>query len=259
MSERIIIRDVTKAMGMIEKVNYVQRNHLIRYNYAVAQTKPGDQVLDIACGSGYGSKLLAFEGCNVTGVDVAQEALDLCKEYNDHDNIRWLRGDIRNVKKFFDEKQFDVIVCFETLEHISDGQEEIVAGFSKILKDDGILVASIPLNHPDEVWHKRKFTFDQRDKLFGDVFPHVAYPEANASLVVCRKAEWTGDQWVSLAAAAKLDELKQESHDFAHGHCQFCGTEQEKLNVHFSRHDCIEIYTRVALCDECWKILGTWL
>jgi 2-polyprenyl-3-methyl-5-hydroxy-6-metoxy-1,4-benzoquinol methylase len=186
MGERIVIRDVEAALANIDEIESVKRNHLIRYQYALSLIKSGSSVLDVACGSGYGSKMLALHDCKVTAMDNSEEALDLCNQFNDHPNIRWLQGDISNLKNFI-KKPLDAIVSFETLEHLPDGQEKILKLFDELVKNNGVIVTSIPLNHPDTKWHKRQFTWKERDKLYSSVFKRYEYPEINKSLVVAWK------------------------------------------------------------------------
>ena len=69
MGERIVIRNVESALENIDEIDSVRRNHLIRYQYALSLIKPGDLVLDVACGSGYGSKMFALHGCKVISMD----------------------------------------------------------------------------------------------------------------------------------------------------------------------------------------------
>lgn len=183
MAERIIIKDLDKALVNIDKINYVERNHLIRYKYALGLLKPNWRVLDIACGSGYGSKMIAELGCSVVGCDISDEALNLCKKFNDHKNIEWKKLNLTEVKDNFSQK-FDAIVCFETLEHIAEGQEKVLQDFKDMTVTGAPIITSIPLNHPDKVWHLRQFTFEQRYKMYRDVFSRYDYPEENKSLVI---------------------------------------------------------------------------
>ena len=84
MAERILVPNLEKYLSNIENIDYVVRNHLIRYKYALTHLKPNWKVLDIACGSGYGSKMIAQKGCSVFGCDVSDEALDFSRKHNDH-------------------------------------------------------------------------------------------------------------------------------------------------------------------------------
>lgn len=90
-------------------------DHLVRYFYA-ANLFAGKKVLDIACGSGYGSKILAMAGCKVTGIDREQAAIDIANEYFYHKNIKYLLTKAENVI----QQEFDAVVCIGTMEHLQD-------------------------------------------------------------------------------------------------------------------------------------------
>ena len=161
MAERVNISNLNKVLENFDKAPSLIKNHIKRYLFACSILKNGT-IVDIACGSGYGSKLLANNGLNVLAIDISNEALEFAKKNNDHKRIKWMCGDIKNISQIVD-KEINAIICFETLEHIESGQEEIVCQFAKILGQKGPAICSIPLNHPDEVWHKRKFNFEQRE------------------------------------------------------------------------------------------------
>jgi 2-polyprenyl-3-methyl-5-hydroxy-6-metoxy-1,4-benzoquinol methylase len=185
MPERLVIKDLNEALKRLEegKAPQINQAHLTRYLYAKSLLQEGDCIMDIACGSGYGSKLLAEHGCKVLAIDISAEAIKLAKKFNNHKNITFIQGDIVDCKKYAKEL-LDGIVCFETLEHIESGQEEILNDFKSMLKKGKPAITSIPINHPDTVWHKRMFTFDQRDAIYKDIFEKYDYPKENGSLVI---------------------------------------------------------------------------
>jgi len=188
MAERILVPNLEKYLSNIENIDYVVRNHLIRYKYALTHLKPNWKVLDIACGSGYGSKMIAQKGCSVFGCDVSDEALDFSRKHNDHKLITWMKLDIQDICKKFSDSYFDAIVCFETLEHIEKGQEKLLSEFKKISKAGAPILTSVPYNHPDTKWHKRLFNFKQRDEMYKSIFSKYEYPKENASLVLAWNA-----------------------------------------------------------------------
>lgn len=183
MPERIVIKNIDETIKNIKKINYVERNHITRYQYALNFLKKEFLVVDVACGSGYGSKMMAQNGCKVIGIDCSKEAIELCKKYNNHPNITWMIGDIQNFSKIV-AINVDAIVCFETLEHIESGQESVLRQFKSKLKSKSPAICSIPLNHPDTVWHKRIFDFQSREKLFKSCFNKIEYSDLNKSLIV---------------------------------------------------------------------------
>lgn len=122
--------------------------HLHRYAFAMeyAQDK---MVLDIACGDGYGSKLLAQKAAWVTGVDIDQDVINAAKKKYHAGNLRFEQGDITNIP--FNGNAYDLAVCFETLEHTSR-HEELLSEIKRVLKKGGLLIISTP----DKKWYSDK-------------------------------------------------------------------------------------------------------
>jgi len=114
--------------------------HTARYSFALPYVE-NKNVLDIACGTGYGLAFLKQSAKSVTGVDVdieaAREAITEC----DSSKTRVLLGDGTNLP--FIDGSFDVITSFETLEHLH-ARSELLAEFKRVLATDGTLVLSTP-------------------------------------------------------------------------------------------------------------------
>lgn len=115
--------------------------HWHRYVFARTLVR-GKRVLDAACGEGYGSALLAEVASSVVGVDISDDAITHAKaRYATLSNVRFERGDCTALA--VPDASFDVVVSFETLEHLT-AQETLIAGFARALTDDGILIISSP-------------------------------------------------------------------------------------------------------------------
>ncbi|MFN0140823.1 MAG: class I SAM-dependent methyltransferase [Pyrinomonadaceae bacterium] len=114
--------------------------HAARYLFALRQVE-GKDVLDIACGTGYGLAFLRARAKSVTGVDVdidaAREALSEC----DTDSVHVLLGDGTNLP--FNDESFDVVTSFETLEHLH-ARREFLAELKRVLRTGGTLILSTP-------------------------------------------------------------------------------------------------------------------
>jgi SAM-dependent methyltransferase len=124
-----------------ECVREIWYEHWHRYAFALDLAK-GRRVLDAACGEGYGSHLLAGVATSVHGVDISAQAIEHARaRYGDARNIEFRIGDAAALD--FPDRSFDVVVSFETLEHL-DAQKELIAGFARVLADDGVLLISSP-------------------------------------------------------------------------------------------------------------------
>lgn len=114
--------------------------HIGRYLFASSYVC-GKTVLDAACGSGYGTAILAQRAYRVVGIDISKEAVAYCKQYYQSDNTQFVNMDCTNLA--FPKESFDLIVSFETLEHVKK-VERFVQELHRVLKPDGQLIISTP-------------------------------------------------------------------------------------------------------------------
>lgn len=119
----------------------IRLEHVHRYAFCLPYVK-GKDVLDAACGEGYGSAYLARHARSVLGVDIAAEAVQHARQsYAGIENLRYEVADACALT--LPEASFDVVVSFETLEHVL-AQEALMQGFSRVLKPSGLLLISSP-------------------------------------------------------------------------------------------------------------------
>jgi SAM-dependent methyltransferase len=119
--------------------------HWHRYLFAKPHVV-GKRVLDVASGEGYGSALLATGAASVTGVDVSEEAVQHARRrYGANPNLRFECASCTSLP--FLRAEFDVIVSFETIEHITE-QEAFVREVDRLLAPDGLFIISSP-NRPE--------------------------------------------------------------------------------------------------------------
>lgn len=115
--------------------------HVTRYRW-VAPLAAGRDVLDAACGVGYGARVLGDAGArSVVGVDAFAAAIIEAREQARGD-IEFGIGDLRDLP--FAAGRFDLVVCFEAIEHIVE-QELVVSELKRVLRPGGILAMSTPL------------------------------------------------------------------------------------------------------------------
>lgn len=116
--------------------------HLQRYRFAALQARPG-RLLDLACGAGYGTRVLADEAGQVSeaiGVDISPEAVTYACQRYARPGVSYRVAD---GGAFLDPEGFDTIVSLETIEHVPDpgGLVDRLVG---LLRPGGVLVASVP-------------------------------------------------------------------------------------------------------------------
>ncbi len=114
--------------------------HLHRYGI-VMHFIENKTVLDIACGEGYGSKLIAGKASTVYGVDIDPVTIKNAKQKYAAPNLSFLEGSADNIP--LKASTVDVVVSFETIEH-HDKHEEMMNEIKRVLKPGGILIMSSP-------------------------------------------------------------------------------------------------------------------
>ena len=99
------------------------------------------EVLDIACGEGYGSSLLARKARTVTGVDIDEATVANARNRYRGPNLRFAQGSVSAIP--FPDRSFDCVVSFETLEHVAE-QEEMLSELKRVLRPTGFVIVSTP-------------------------------------------------------------------------------------------------------------------
>jgi len=104
------------------------------------------QLLDLSCGEGYNTRILAKMGAKVIGVDFSKEMIKLArqKERIDRLGIRYYVSDAADLKEF-ESDRFDVVTCFMALMDI-ERYEDAISQVARVLKKNGRFVFSI--THP---------------------------------------------------------------------------------------------------------------
>lgn len=158
-----------------ECVREIWYEHFHRYALA-ARWCDGKRTLDAACGEGYGSALLAHAGAVVTGVDISEQAIaHASQRYSGVDHLNFQVADCTGLP--FEDGEFDRVVSFETLEHLS-GQDGLLAEFKRVLKPDGFLLLSSPdkavyteAHGTVNEYHVRELYRDELEALIARHFP----------------------------------------------------------------------------------------
>jgi len=127
--------------------------HLVRYFEAARAVRPGDRVLDAACGLGYGSTVITQNSRCATylGVDDSDYAIDYarCNFPNGSGDVRFEKGSLPECLKSHDDASFDFIASFETLEHLRDTRP-FLEECKRLLTPGGRLMISVPNDWADE-------------------------------------------------------------------------------------------------------------
>jgi len=203
MSETQAALDFTGERFTPECVREIWYEHWHRYVFARTVAR-GKRVLDAACGEGYGSALLADVAHSVLGVDIAQAAIDHARaRYGGRANLRFERGDVTALE--LPPASFDVIVSFETLEHVQ-AQQALVAGFARALADDGVLLVSSPdkRTYSDLSGFRNEFHVRElyREELLALLAPHFPHVRLYGQKLLFQSAIWALDAVPQTASAS---------------------------------------------------------
>ena len=101
----------------------------------------GKRVLDIGCATGYLARLLSKQDCTVVGIDINAEAVEAAREHCE----QAICADVEAapLSTLVSEKSFDVVVCGDVLEHLTN-PGRLLEEIRSVLDDDGYVVASFP-------------------------------------------------------------------------------------------------------------------
>lgn len=237
-------------------IDGIRTDHVARYEWAAERlAKNCNTVIDIACGVGYGTNLLARKGFDVVGMDIDAEAIDYARKHYGNPRARFEK---RDASQPGDLGKYDAAVCFETIEHIQDPRPLLKA----LRKSVRVLLASVP-NEDVFPWfeglayHFRHYTRGQFQALLNEcgwdieVWSMQATQESNV--------ETGADGWTLIAVCRPIEEKKSTPMPKIHPakpashpeHVSILGlgpSLDQYTNV------CKRLGGRHRYCDETWAI-----
>jgi SAM-dependent methyltransferase/glycosyltransferase involved in cell wall biosynthesis len=168
--------DFTGERYVPERGGEIRLEHVHRYAFCRPHVK-GKVVLDVACGEGYGSSMLAADAAQVIGVDVSEQAVAHARDRYSHlPNVEFKVGDATRLD--VPAAYVDVVVSFETIEHLG-AHDEMLAEITRVLKPRGLLILSSPdkRTYSDEPGYQNEFHVkelyrDELTALLGRHFKH---------------------------------------------------------------------------------------
>ncbi|MBN2091300.1 methyltransferase domain-containing protein [candidate division KSB1 bacterium] len=110
--------------------------------------KTSQKILDLGCGDGYLSYLMAKEKHQVTALDLSQNRLEKFKDLAAEFGIEQKIGDVKNTG--LPDDTYQLIICSEVLEHIEEYEKLLEEAF-RILKPGGQLIVSVPHDEPRKI------------------------------------------------------------------------------------------------------------
>jgi SAM-dependent methyltransferase len=164
-----------RTLPNVPAENYWFRRHLAVYEW-VAERCGGLDVVDMACGEGYGVEVLARRALHVTGVDANPEAYE-------HARIKYTRPGVRFVRDLVESysEPCDAVVFLQTIEHVED-PAAVLRHFRAMLRPGGAAYVSTPnlltlappgASKSDNPWHLREYRAEEFRRLCAAVFGQV--------------------------------------------------------------------------------------
>lgn len=191
--------------------------HYARYLFA-ARFARGERALDLGCGAGYGTALLAETAASVTGVDISPEAVAHASAQYARPNLRFFAAPCTATG--LADASFDLITAFEIIEHLEDWPLLLIEARRMLAPDGQFLVSTPNKNYYGEAregvanpYHVHEFEFTEFEAVLRQVFPSV-------SLFTQNHTDATVFQPIAPAGAAEL-RIEAESAEPATAHFYF--------------------------------------
>jgi SAM-dependent methyltransferase len=148
-----------RTLPNVPAENYWFRRHLAVYEWIAARVA-GERVIDMACGEGYGSDVLAGAAASVVGVDANPEA-------HEHARLRYTRPNLRFARDLVETfaEPADAVVFLQTIEHLEDPGATL-AHFRSLVGEQGTVFVSTPnvltlapagAPRSDNPWHVHEY------------------------------------------------------------------------------------------------------
>jgi 2-polyprenyl-3-methyl-5-hydroxy-6-metoxy-1,4-benzoquinol methylase len=160
-----------------------EQTRLVVVAQLIDNLKPKN-VLDIGCGLGevYGRLKIANTQCDYYGTDFSETAIKRCQEKFPEAN--WIVAEVD--KQPFGDKEFDVVVSCEVLEHLENAWD-LIKETKRLVKDNGTIIITTPrlfgVPSDEHLW-----MFDDYDmKVFFNEFKvSIVNPELLPRVIICQ-------------------------------------------------------------------------
>lgn len=153
--------------------------HISRYKFAARLIPKGGEILDLGCGTGYGTVELLSGGTSIVGADVSAEAVAYARANYGREGVTFLEASCESVPRA--DHQFDLITCFEVIEHLENWRG-LLAEAQRLLRPGGSFVVSTPnkayyaetrgKTGPNP-FHTHEFEYAEFESALKEYFPHV--------------------------------------------------------------------------------------
>ena len=164
-----------RSLPDVPAENYWYRRHLAVYRW-VAERCSGLDVVDMACGEGYGTAVLAERAAAVTCVEANPDAFE-------HARLKYSRPGVTFVRDLVErfDRPCDAVVFLQTIEHV-ERPAQLLRHFRSLLRPGGVAYVSTPnvltlappgAEKSDNPWHLREYRCEEFLHLCRGAFPRV--------------------------------------------------------------------------------------
>jgi len=194
--------------------------HMASYREALRYAY-GRKVLDVGCGTGYGSFFLASYSVNqVDAIDSFVPALDYAQQVYAHPRLKYLDGDALELP--YTDKSFDFVFSSQVIEHVPSSRR-FLQEIHRVLRDDGFCLITTPnrlLFSPGEVdsnpYHVNEMSLNEYLAIGKELFPWVVIrgiPQHCLEMV-------EGNPIPQLKPDSRIDPLAYQVQDNDLEHCE---------------------------------------
>jgi ubiquinone/menaquinone biosynthesis C-methylase UbiE len=149
--------------------------HIHRYTEVLDSLCGNEIVLDIACGTGYGTAILAEKCSEIIGGDIEVDTILFNQSHYSKPNLKFQQMDGTSLP--YEDNYFDVLVSFETIEHTAKYME-MLSEFKRVVKPGGKLYISTPnslITSPNGIipnpFHTQEFSLKEFQQIIQSFFP----------------------------------------------------------------------------------------
>ena len=161
-----------RTLPDVPEENYWYRRHVAVYEW-IASRCAGLDVVDLACGEGYGSEILARRAATVVGVDANPEAHEHARLRYRRPNLSFERGLVEDY-----DGSCDAVVFLQTIEHIHEPGELLdriaaIAPVAYVSTPNRLTLAGPDADKSDNPWHLREYDVEEYRELLAPHFSSV--------------------------------------------------------------------------------------
>ncbi len=146
--------------------------HLQRYRFAQQYCRD-KRVLDGACGTGYGSALMAEVAREVVGIDCCEDTVSYASQRYQAPNIQFQKQHVELTS--FESRSFDVVVSFETVEHTLCPRRHLHEIARLLEPSSGTAILSIPNRWGLTPYHFFDFDYPMLKEITSSCFERVEW------------------------------------------------------------------------------------